>query len=63
MGAKDKAKNKVQEIKGAGKEKVGKATDNRDLQAKGAKDKTAGKLKNAGEEVKDAGRKVKRTFK
>jgi uncharacterized protein YjbJ (UPF0337 family) len=50
----DKLKNKVQELSGKGKEELGEATDNRDLQAEGTKDKMAGNLKQAGEKVKDA---------
>ncbi len=50
----DKAKDKAQEIKGNTKEAVGEATDNRDLEAEGKKDKAAGNLKQAGEKVKDA---------
>jgi uncharacterized protein YjbJ (UPF0337 family) len=49
----DKLKNKAQELSGQGKEAVGDATDNRDLQAEGQKDKSAGNLKQAGEKVKD----------
>ena len=54
MGATDKAKDKMQEVAGATKEKVGDATDNADLEAEGKKDKAAGALKGAGEKVKDA---------
>ena len=54
MGAMDDMKNKVQELKGEGKEKVGDATDNEQLQAEGQGDQTAGNLKQAGEKVKDA---------
>jgi uncharacterized protein YjbJ (UPF0337 family) len=54
MGAVDKMKDKAQETKGAAKEKVGDATDNRDLEAEGRMDKAAGSLKGAGEKVKDA---------
>jgi uncharacterized protein YjbJ (UPF0337 family) len=54
MSEKDKASNKAQEMKGNVKEKVGDATDNRDLQAKGKSDQTKGNLKQAGEKVKDA---------
>jgi uncharacterized protein YjbJ (UPF0337 family) len=49
----DKLKNKAQELSGEGKEAVGDATDNRDLQAEGEKDQAAGNLKQAGEKVKD----------
>ena len=54
MGAFDKAENKVQELKGDAKEKVGDATDNEQLQAEGKGDQVAGNLKQAGEKVKDA---------
>ena len=54
MSGIDKVKNKAQELGGEGKEAVGDATDNRDLQAEGKKDQTAGSLKQAGEKIKDA---------
>jgi uncharacterized protein YjbJ (UPF0337 family) len=54
MSGVDKMKNKAQELAGEGKEAVGDATDNRDLQAEGQKDQAAGNLKQAGEKVKDA---------
>jgi uncharacterized protein YjbJ (UPF0337 family) len=54
MGAVDKMKDKAQEAKGAAKKKVGEATDNRDLEAEGQMDESAGSLKGAGEKVKDA---------
>jgi uncharacterized protein YjbJ (UPF0337 family) len=54
MGATDKAKNTAQSVKGSVKEATGRATGNRDLEAEGIVDKTAGSLKQAGEKVKDA---------
>ena len=54
MGVVDKTKNKAQAAKGAVKEKAGKATDNRSLEAKGKGGKASGNLKQAGEKVKDA---------
>jgi uncharacterized protein YjbJ (UPF0337 family) len=54
MSTVDKAKNKVQEVKGHAKEAAGKATHDRSLEAKGKKDQVAGNLKQAGENVKDA---------
>jgi uncharacterized protein YjbJ (UPF0337 family) len=54
MSGMDKMKDKAQELAGEGKESVGEATDNRDLQAEGKKDQAAGNLKQAGEKVKDA---------
>ena len=53
MSGMDKMKNKAQELTGEGKEAVGDATDNRDLEAEGKKDQAAGNLKQAGEKVKD----------
>jgi uncharacterized protein YjbJ (UPF0337 family) len=50
----DKLKNKTEELGGKGKEALGDATDDRDLQAEGQKDQTKGNLKQAGEKVKDA---------
>jgi uncharacterized protein YjbJ (UPF0337 family) len=54
MGLRDKARNKAEEVKGKGKEKVGKATDDKDLQAEGAADRVKGNVKQAAEKVKDA---------
>ena len=54
MSTDDKVKNKAQELAGRGKEAVGAATHDRDLQAEGEKDQMAGNLKQAGEKVKDA---------
>jgi len=54
MGLADKAKNEAQKVAGEVKEKVGRHTDDDDLQAEGKKDQVAGDLKNAGEKVKDA---------
>ena len=54
MSGTDKMKNKAEELGGKGKETVGDATDNRDLQAEGKSDQVKGNLKQAGEKVKDA---------
>jgi uncharacterized protein YjbJ (UPF0337 family) len=54
MAAVDKAKNTTQSVKGQVKEKVGKATGNDRLRAKGRTDQAKGNLKQAGEKVKDA---------
>ena len=53
MSAMDKIKNKAEELTGQGKEKVGDATGNEDMQAQGEKDQASGNLKQAGENVKD----------
>ncbi|MDA8264929.1 MAG: CsbD family protein [Actinomycetota bacterium] len=56
MSATDKAKNSAQEAKGIIKETAGKATGDRSLEAKGKSDRVKGNLKQAGEKVKDAGK-------
>ena len=53
MSALDKAKNKLEELSGKGKEQVGEATGNDDLKAEGQTDQAKGNLKQAGEKVKD----------
>jgi uncharacterized protein YjbJ (UPF0337 family) len=53
MATTDKAKNTAQQAKGKVKETVGKATGNDRLRVKGNADQTKGNLKQAGEKVKD----------
>lgn len=53
MSAIDKAKNKVQEVTGKGKQAVGGATGDDSLRAEGVKDEKAGQVKGVGEKVKD----------
>lgn len=53
MSASDKIKNKVEETAGKAKEAVGKATGNENLEAEGKADQTKGSAKQAGEKVKD----------
>lgn len=59
MGLKDKAENKLDELKGQGKESAGRASGDRDLEAEGKGDQAGAKVKNAGEHVKDAVRDIK----
>ncbi|NIK58954.1 CsbD family protein [Kribbella shirazensis] len=54
MNNKDKLENAAEAAKGKAKEKVGDATDNRDLQAEGQAEKSKADLKQAGEKAKDA---------
>jgi uncharacterized protein YjbJ (UPF0337 family) len=54
MGLEDKIKNAAEDAKGQGKEAVGKATNDEQLQAEGQTDQSKADLKNAGEKVKDA---------
>jgi uncharacterized protein YjbJ (UPF0337 family) len=54
MGTDDKIANSGESTLGKAKEKLGDATDNRDLQAEGKKDQSKADLKQAGEKVKDS---------
>jgi uncharacterized protein YjbJ (UPF0337 family) len=54
MGNDDKVNNKVEEIGGQAKEKIGDATGDESLQAQGERDQSKANLKQAGENVKDA---------
>lgn len=53
MSTQDKAQNKAEELIGKGKEAVGHATGNEQLEAEGRADQAKGNLKQAGEKVKD----------
>jgi uncharacterized protein YjbJ (UPF0337 family) len=53
MGPEDKIDGKADELKRKVKERVGRATDDRDLEAEGHTDQAKGNLKQAGEKVKD----------
>jgi len=53
MGADDKIDAKADQVKGQVKEGVGRATDDRDLEAEGHGDQAKGNLKEAGEKIKD----------
>ncbi|MEV0705068.1 CsbD family protein [Saccharopolyspora sp. NPDC050389] len=54
MSAEDKAKNKIEELKGTAKKKIGEATDTEQLEAEGKAKETKENLKQAGEKIKDA---------
>jgi len=53
MSGIDKAKNKVEEVGGKAKEGAGEVTGDDNLKAEGKGDQAKGKLKEAGEKVKD----------
>jgi uncharacterized protein YjbJ (UPF0337 family) len=53
MAADDKIDAKSDQLKGQVKEGLGRATDDRDLEAEGHGDQAKGNLKEAGEKVKD----------
>ena len=63
MGLDDKIGNKVEDLKGKGKEAAGAATDDNDLRAEGKTDQGKASMKDAGEKVKDAAGDVKDAFK
>lgn len=54
MSALDKAKNKIEDIGGKGKEAVGSATGDKSTENEGKADQVKANLKDAGEKVKDA---------
>jgi len=54
MGMDDKAKHSAEGGLGKAKEKLGDATDDRELQSEGKTDKSKADLKQAGDKVKDA---------
>lgn len=54
MSGTDKMKNDAEETIGKGKEALGDATGNEDLEAEGKGDQVKANLKQAGDDVKDA---------
>jgi uncharacterized protein YjbJ (UPF0337 family) len=54
MSANDKAKNKVDDLAGKAKEKMGQASGDRSTENEGKADQAKSNLKDAGEKVKDA---------
>lgn len=54
MSGTDKVKNKVEDVAGKAKEKLGELTGDDSMTNEGRKDQTEADLKNAGEKVKDA---------
>ncbi len=58
MGTEDKAENKVEDLKGKGKEALGKATDDEQMEAEGKGDQAAANVKQAGDKAGDAAKDV-----
>ena len=54
MSGTDKLTNKIEELSGKGKQAVGDATDDKDLQAEGNKEETKSHVTQAAESIKDA---------
>lgn len=59
MGFADKARNKVDELTGAAKERIGDVSGDDRLRAEGARRRGDARARQAGEHVKQAGRDVK----
>ncbi|MGQ0839706.1 CsbD family protein [Actinokineospora sp.] len=53
MGVFDKAKDKAEQVIGEVKEKLGQATDNKDLENSGKADQVSGEAKEAGHDLRD----------
>ncbi|GAB3840780.1 hypothetical protein GCM10029963_10200 [Micromonospora andamanensis] len=62
MSFTDKAKNKVEELSGAARERIGDMTDNERMRAEGASQQSDARARQAGENVKEAGRNAKDAF-
>ncbi|MFC3502850.1 CsbD family protein [Micromonospora krabiensis] len=62
MSFADKTRNKMQEMTGAAKERIGDMTDNERMRAEGASQQGTAKAKQAGESAKDVGRNARDAF-
>ncbi|MBM7495051.1 uncharacterized protein YjbJ (UPF0337 family) [Micromonospora luteifusca] len=62
MSFTEKAKNKVEQMAGAARERVGDKTDNERMRGEGASQQGDARAKQAGQNVKDAGRNMKDAF-
>ncbi|MET7672063.1 CsbD family protein [Micromonospora luteifusca] len=62
MSFTEKAKNKVEQMAGAARERVGDMTDNERMRGEGASQQGDARAKQTGQNVKDAGRNMKDAF-
>ncbi|MFF5056285.1 CsbD family protein [Micromonospora sp. NPDC000663] len=62
MSFTEKAKNKVEQMAGAARERVGDMTDNEPMRGDGASQQSNARAKQAGQGMKDAGSKIKDAF-
>lgn len=62
MSFTEKAKNKVEQIAGAARERMGDKTDNERMRGEGASQQSDARAKQAGQSMKDAGSKIKDAF-
>ncbi len=58
MGLGDKISNKVEQLKGKGKEATGKAANDERLEDEGKADQGKANIKQAGEKIKDAAKNI-----
>ncbi|MCA1707179.1 MAG: CsbD family protein [Actinobacteria bacterium] len=58
MGIEDKISNKVEQLKGKGKEATGRATDDKRLEDEGKADQGKANIKQAGEKIKEAAKNI-----
>ena len=58
MGIEDKISNKIEQLKGKGKETTGRATDDKRLEDEGKADQGKANIKQAGEKIKDAAKNI-----
>ncbi|CCH18576.1 CsbD family protein [Micromonospora lupini] len=62
MSFTEKAKNKVEQMAGAARERVGDMTDNESMRGEGASQQGDARAKQTGQNMKDAGSKIKDAF-
>ncbi|MFG1882580.1 CsbD family protein [Micromonospora sp. NPDC049102] len=62
MSFTEKAKNKVEQMAGAARERIGDMTDNESMRGGGASQQGDARAKQAGQNMKDAGSKIKDAF-
>ena len=58
MSIGDKISNKIEQLKGKGKEATGRATDDERLENEGKADQGKANIKQAGEKIKDAAKNI-----
>ncbi|MEU6205224.1 CsbD family protein [Micromonospora musae] len=62
MSFTDKAKNKMEQMTGAAKERIGDMTDNESMRAEGATQQSEARVKQAGQGAKEAGKNARDAF-
>lgn len=62
MSFQNRIRNRLQITRGRAKQKLGRATGNRRMRAEGVADRVGGNVRQAGEQLKDAGNDLGRKF-